>query len=205
MGVREERAARADARLAQARQVLDELKLLDRWRTVGDPVVVGSVALGVVVRPDVDLEIYADSPSIRDGFGVAAALAELPKVRAMRYKDERDRAAEGLYWKLEYELAPQETWHVDMWLFRSGLAHRSSTDLTEALTAALTDGRRDAVLAIKEEAVGRGTRAHGYWVYRAVIDEGVSSYDEYLDWLGDRDVWEHTNWRPMPHNGGGAR
>lgn len=197
MGVREGRAVRADARLAQARRVLDELGLLDRWRTVGDPVVVGSVALGVVVRPDVDLEIYADSLSIRDGFGVVAALAELSKVRAMRYKDERDRPAEGLYWKLEYELTPEETWYVDMWLFPRGLAHRSSTELTEALTDALTDDRRDAVLAIKEAAVSRGTRAHGYWVYRAVIDAGVVSYAEYLDWLGDRDVWERTDWRPM--------
>ncbi|SFH55778.1 hypothetical protein SAMN05421678_12168 [Actinopolymorpha cephalotaxi] len=198
MGVREERAARAEVRLAQARQVLDELNFLDRWRTVGDPVVVGSVALGAVVRPDVDLEIYTGSPSIRDGFGVVADLAEQPKVRAMRYKDERDRPSRGLYWRLDYELTPEETWHVDMWLFPSGPAHGSSTELTEAVAGALTEGRRDAVLAIKEEAVGRGTRAHGHWVYQAVIDEGVASYAEYVEWLGDRDVWEHTDWRPKP-------
>ncbi|GAA2760399.1 hypothetical protein [Actinopolymorpha rutila] len=202
MGVREERAARADARLAQARQVLEELSLLDRWKAVGDPVVVGSVALGLVVRPDVDLEVYADSPSIRDGFGVVAALAELPRVRAMRYKDERDRPPQGLYWKLEYELTPEETWHVDMWLFPRDLADRSSGQLADALTEALTENRRDAVLAIKEEAVSQGARAHGYWVYRAVIDVGVVSYTEYLDWLGDRDVWERTNWRPTPAGGG---
>ena len=202
MGVREDRAARAADRLGQARQVLDQLKLLQRWKAVGDPVVVGSVALGVVVRPDVDLEIYADHPSIRDGFGVVADLAELPNVRAVRYKDERDRPSQGLYWRLDYELTWAETWHVDMWVFPRTLAHRSSTDLTEALMNALTDDRRDAILAIKEDAVGQGARAHGYWVYRAVIDDGVDSYAGYLDWLGDRDVWEHTDWRPGPVGGG---
>jgi hypothetical protein len=34
---------------------------------------VGSVALGVVVRPDIDLEIGTDAPRVEDGFAVVTA------------------------------------------------------------------------------------------------------------------------------------
>src|SRR5262245_6552185 len=96
-----------------ARQVLDELDLLDRWRPFSEPILVGSAALDLVVRPDIDIEFLVGELSIRDGFAVMSALAELPKVRSVRYNDARDKPEQGLYWKVLYELTPAETWTLD--------------------------------------------------------------------------------------------
>jgi len=68
---------------------------------------------------------------------------------------------------------------------------RAALDALDANEAA-----RDAVLRIKEAAVERGERAHGRWVYEAVLDGGVRSYGDYLAWRGDRDVWERSEWTP---------
>lgn len=186
------RRARARARSDEAHRVLDELRLHERWSAYGEAVVVGSVALDVVVRRDIDLEISCEQPSIADGFAVMSALVELPKVRGIRYRDSRDEPGEGLYWRLDYYLAADRVWTIDMWVRTPD--HRSST--TAAIKAALLPSDRDTILAIKEAATARGERAYGHWLYQAVINHGVATYDEFLAWLGDRDVWARTTWQP---------
>lgn len=158
--------------------------MLERWSAYGEPVVVGSVALDVVVRRDIDLEIYCDPPSIADGFAVMSAVAELPKVRGMRYRDSRDERGQGLYWRLDYEPAADRARTIDLWVRRPDLRQT----MTTAIKAALRPADRDTILAIKEAASARGERAYGHWLYRAVLNHGVRTYEEFRTWLGDRDV-----------------
>lgn len=185
-------AARAEARLQTAQELLRELQLLERWSTYGEATVVGSVALGLVVAPDIDLEIHVENPQVADGFAVMSKLAELPKVRRITYLDARDRHERGQYWKLEYE--HEVTWTVDVWVFGPGVP--GGGPLTSALRAALTAESREVILGIKEEAAALGERAAGYWLYQAVLDGGVASYDEFRGWLGDRNIYERTGWLP---------
>lgn len=187
--------ARAEARLHVARQIIRDLDLLGRWGRHGEVLVVGSVGVEVVVQPDIDLEIYCDEPRVADGFAVMSALAELPKSRRITYLDARDRHERGQYWKLEYELTPDETWTIDMWVFDR--THRGA-DLATAVRDALTDETRDRILTIKEEAAALGERAYGYWLYQAVLDGGAATYADYKSWLGNRNIYERTGWMPKP-------
>jgi hypothetical protein len=188
------RAARAEARLQAAHELLRDLDLIARWSVYGEVTVVGSVAIELVVDPDIDLEIRSEEPRVADGFAVMSVLAELPQVRRITYLDARDRHEEGQYWKLEYE-TPDDTWTVDMWVF--GPDAPGGGPFAEALRHHLTSDARDTILAIKEEAAARGERARGYWLYQAVLDGGASTYDEYRDWLGNRNIYERTNWLPI--------
>jgi hypothetical protein len=192
----DERAARAEGRLRAAYGIVRELELLERWGKYGEVVIVGSVGIGVVVPPDIDMEIHSDEPRVADGFAVMAALAELPKARRITYLDARDRHEHGQYWKLEYELTADETWTIDMWVFERASTVASGAALTAALREALTPEARDRILAIKEEAEGLGERARGYWLYQAVLDAGVNNYAEFRAWLGDRNIYERTSWMP---------
>jgi hypothetical protein len=126
---------------------------------------------------------------------VMSVLAELPQVRRITYLDARDRHEQGQYWKLEYE-TPDDTWTVDLWVFDPDTL--GGGPLAAALQKHLTPDSRDTILAIKEEAATRHERAHGYWLYQAVLDGGASSYDEYRDWLGDRNIYERTGWLTGP-------
>ena len=71
-----ERVQRARHMQKSAADVLAKLDLLARWGRVGNPILVGSVALDVVVRPDIDIEVYVDELSPTAGFGVMAPLAD---------------------------------------------------------------------------------------------------------------------------------
>ena len=54
------------------------------------------------------------------------------------------------------------------------------------------------ILAIKEDAAALGQRAPGYWLYQAVLDHGVRSYNEFHTWLANRNIYERTGWLPTP-------
>ncbi len=58
---------RAEQRLQRARHILSQLQLFERWRAFGTPTLVGAVAYGLAIAPDIDLEIDCDEPRIEDG------------------------------------------------------------------------------------------------------------------------------------------
>jgi hypothetical protein len=53
--------------------------LVSHWAAHGEVHVVGSVALDLVVEPDIDLEIYSAAPDIGKGFTVLAAPGRPPR------------------------------------------------------------------------------------------------------------------------------
>ncbi|WP_406135055.1 hypothetical protein [Streptomyces sp. NBC_01089] len=190
------RLDRARRRRAAALDILGELDLVRRWRTCGDPVVVGSVALDLVVEADIDLEIYSEVPSVAQGFAALTPCAELPGVRRLRFTNALDLADQGLYWRLDYEAAGGETWQVDMWWLPSGHPGPRAADLVGPLRDALTDETRNAVLTVKEGAAEAGESLAGVWVYQAVLDHGVRTYPEFVAWRARTPTDRLTTWLP---------
>ncbi|MGW5364823.1 hypothetical protein [Actinopolymorpha pittospori] len=161
--------ARAEQRVRDAHQVLAELGLLDRWRRYGDPVLCGSVAYGLVVEPDIDLEVFTDEPSIDDGFELLHEIAKVPGVARCAFTNGLAGPDQGLYWRIVYDREGVR-WNVDNWLLGRDHPGPLSTWLVEPMLAALTPTTREAVLEIKEAAYERSEPVQGIWVYRAVLE-----------------------------------
>jgi hypothetical protein len=202
MATSEARLERARQRRATADTILDRLDLFERWRPLGSPVLVGSVALDVVVEPDIDMEIYSPAPSIAEGFAMLAQCAQLPGVRKLRFTNALDLPDRGLYWRLDYELTSDQTWKIDMWWLPDDHPGPRAADLIAPVHAALDDSTRDAILTIKEEAAARGEATQGVWIYQAVLDHSVRTYDEYHAWRAQTPTDHLTSWYPSePRNG----
>jgi hypothetical protein len=116
--------ARAEAQRKAAWRVLERFDLLPRWDRYGEPRVVGSVALGVVVRPDIDVAIVTDAPRVQDGFAVVGECAAIPGVLRGRFRADLapgdPEFPSGLYWKLDYQADDGVVWTIDMWLLERG-------------------------------------------------------------------------------------
>ncbi len=76
---------RAEQRSQCAHHILSQLQLFERWRAFGTPTLVGAVAYGLAIAPDIDLEIDCDEPRIEDGFVVLRDCALHPNVRNARF------------------------------------------------------------------------------------------------------------------------
>ncbi|PXX58727.1 hypothetical protein DFR70_11362 [Nocardia tenerifensis] len=184
-------------RTAEAHDILDRLRLLRRWRAFGTPVLVGAVAYELTLAPDIDLEIYCDTPDIRDGFSVLRDCAVLDDVRRARFGNHLDDADEGLYWRLDYRAGDGTDWKIDMWALRRDHPGPCAAQLVAPLRAALTPAVRGAILELKYGVrTGAVPRVPSIDIYRAVIDGGVRSGVELTEWLAAHPRDHLTFWMP---------
>jgi hypothetical protein len=128
---------RAAERRRVALEILRDLDFAGRWARHGQVHLVGSVALDLVVKPDIDMEIYSAAPGISTGFAVLAALAVLLDVRRARFTNTLGTDDPGLYFQLQYERGDQ-TWKIDMWYLADGYPGPRGCRLVGPLLAALT-------------------------------------------------------------------
>jgi hypothetical protein len=193
--------ARADRRREKALDVMADLELVRRWSEVGRVELVGAVAYGLVVSPDIDMEVFTPgTPQIRDGFRVLAELAEHPRVTRARFTNALSAADQGLYWQLRYCDDEGDEWKVDIWTLAQDHPGPLSTSLVGAMRSAVRSDERRRILALKEaRAAGAARGVASIDIYRAVLDGGVTTPAELEAFLGPDYTPSLTPWLPSPH------
>ena len=189
--------ARAEERTRRAVGVIEELALLDRWAECGTPSLVGAARLGLVVKLDIDLNIYCEHPSIEQGFRVVSGIAPLRGVRRIRYSNCLETVDQGLYWQIQYMDRLGATWTIDNWLVSHDHPHRWLVEgLVERLPKLLTDEHRESILRIKESReADAGTQ--GIDIYQAVVGAGIRSPEQFAEWQQARCRPEISAWLPV--------
>jgi hypothetical protein len=179
-----ERAARRQAR---AEQIIADLDLVNRWAPYGRPIVVGSVSHRLVVEPDIDMEVYTEDPQVADGFRVAAALAENNHVIGVIFRNELLKPGGAwIYWEIHYRDDDGVVWTIELYHSRlTGPYAGWMEQFAHAMQKVLTDEHRVAILTIKEALCANGTMrdTKSFYIYRAVIADGVRTFDEYTAWM----------------------
>ncbi|MBH1938729.1 hypothetical protein I5Q34_31465 [Streptomyces sp. AV19] len=177
----------------EADAVAADLGLAELLDPAGEAVRVGSAALGLMVRRDLDVTVVC--PVLDDAAkalvaGIGARLAVHDRVREVRFRDDTGhwntdpRYPDGLYLGVAYRSAGGREWTLDLWFVDEPDRQPDLAHLTE-LPPRLTEAHRAAILTIKHELAGRdeGTaRVPSYEVYRAVLDEGVATVEEFDAW-----------------------
>jgi hypothetical protein len=185
-----QRALQAEAEQIRARLDLDRV-----LGSVGNPVLVGSTALGLMVWRDIDTTVVCQSLDKRPVLAAATELAAHQDVRTMQYRDDSGRFNEdpekypdGLYIGLRYHPAEMAEWKLDLWFVddpdrQPDLAH------LRTMPERLTDDARLAILRIKTLWSARpqyGKSVRSWDIYTAVLDHNVRDTDEFDRWLIQR-------------------
>ena len=175
---------------ADASRVLDDLDLLALLSRAGDPVVVGSTAMGLMALPDIDVSVECDTWNADVIFQVVRRLASHPRVRRLNYDNRIGAlnpgfAYDGYYWGVQYRSERAVEWKLDLWFWRRG-ATPGNREYSETLRQRLTPATRLAILWIKHsllEAGRYGKYMRSIDVYAAVLDHGVrtpAAFDAYI-------------------------
>ncbi|NUR97010.1 MAG: hypothetical protein HOV67_17355 [Kribbellaceae bacterium] len=186
---------RQDARQVQARAVLDTLQPLPRWEEFGEPRLCGAMSYGLLVAPDIDIEVFGDL-RVDAGFSLVAEWARDPAVDRVLFINAVGEPDAGLGWELHYRLDGVR-WAVQMWLLPADYDGPRSADLVAPLRAALCRSTRALILRIKEALVQHEAEYRSIDVYRAVIDHGVNDVEEYDQWCRSYSSTGLVNWRPV--------
>ncbi|PZT70331.1 hypothetical protein DN402_33325 [Streptomyces sp. SW4] len=187
-----------DALRAEADGVYRDLRLGELLAEVGTPAVVGSAALGLMVRRDLDVDVACarlDDATVAAVAAAGARLATHPSVRLVTFRNDRgpwnqepDAYPDGLYLGVECRSPAGHIWTVDIWCVDEPGRQPSTAHLT-TLRPRLTDETRAVIVDIKKAWAHRpeyGTAVRSYDVYRAVLDDGVRGPADFAAWLARR-------------------
>jgi hypothetical protein len=195
MGIDEELFRRQRLLQGEAEAVLDDLDLVAGLEAVGDPIRTGSSALGVMVKPDIDVTTACARLDLSafDAVGqLATKLARHDRVRQVTFRNdtgawntEPDKYPDGLFLQVSYRSVRPRDWSLDLWFVdqperQPDLAH------LRTLLPRLTDETREAILRVKEEWTPRpeyGRTVNGTLIYEAVLDGGVRTLPDFAEWL----------------------
>jgi hypothetical protein len=180
----------------EAQHVRERLDLDRVLGAVGDPVVVGSAALGLMAWRDLDVTVTCQRLDKQQVLAAGLELARRPDVKALQYRDdtgrwnaEPDLYPDGLYLALRYQPPDLAEWSLDIW-FVDDPARQPDLAHLRTLPPRLTDEARIAILRIKAAWNTRpqyGTSVRSFDIYTAVLDGHVSSLVEFDSWLASND------------------
>jgi hypothetical protein len=202
--------------LAQARQlrteagqILDGAGLLALAQQVGPAAVIGSVALDLMARPDIDLEIQLahgvpDGADVGRFFDFGRAVATRFSGLVLHFQNrflwskEEVPASPGpaLYWSMRLPHASR-TWKLDVFGLGPTI-FREEQERFDALRRRLAGVDRLAVLRVKHAVCRRpeyGRQIRSVDLYDAVTLGGVRTVDEFDAW------WQHRPRRAAPEAG----
>ncbi|MFJ7183376.1 hypothetical protein [Lysinibacillus xylanilyticus] len=191
---------RASKRKETAMRILEELRLIEKWNTIGQAYVVGATAYDLLVDQDIDIETFCVCPNAAEAMSILSDLTNNPKVLELKYRNYLETPFNGYYFKIQYEQMPSEIWNIDMWLFSEKRNGPLSRDLVSIMNDSLTLESRKYILNIKEELLKKSLVLPSIYVYRAVLDHDIQCTEDFLNWMEQQDVDNQTNWRPSKNN-----
>lgn len=154
---------------------LELLKLLERY---GEARLVGSLALDLVVKPDIDFHLYLDQTNLIEVVGsLLVSLISDTRIREVRVTDHLER--DSLKIGIDHLAGRSTDWSVDIWV----TSDRSTTGFEELdqYQEMLNQETRKIILEIKHHYFEKGLLRDGLSskIYRAVLKEGVSNLGEF--------------------------
>ncbi len=179
---------------AEARSVAVDLHLDEVLSEVGEPVPVGSAALGLMVWRDLDITVVCPALQLAAVTGLAARLGVHPQVREVLFRNDTGewnsdaQYPDGLYLRVRYRNAEGHDWKVDVW-FVDDPERQPDLGHARALPPRLTPDLRVVILRLKDTWWSRpeyGRTVRSYDIYTAVLDNGVRRSEQFEEWLERR-------------------
>ncbi len=190
---------RAQHRRQTAEAILRDLDLMSRWRQFGRPVLVGALSFDLAVAPDIDMEVYCPELKIEHGFEVLRECALNARVTSALFLNALNTPDQALYWQLKCRGDDGAEWKIDMWSAPEDYPLPRGEHFVGPMQQALTPETRMAILTLKEaRAAGELPGFLSIDLYRAVIDDGVRTTDQWRQWQQTHETGVLTAWKPAP-------
>ena len=162
----------------EALGIINELDLLDFLGTLGESWIVGSVALDLIVKPDIDIHLLIEHDNLlKTADQISHYLINQPKIKEIRITDWREEG--GIKLGVDVYPGSSETWSIDVWI--TSRAETTGFKLVDELKDRLKPEHRYAIMEIKRHYYQQGKLRDGMSmkIYRAVLDKNVRTVEDF--------------------------
>ncbi len=166
----------------EAEQVIEYLDFMGLLNAYGHARVVGSVALDLIVKRDIDIHVLVLLRDIMDmAQHLMSVLLKAEGVSEVTVKDYRERASIKV--GIDEYQGESGPWSIDIWLTTD--VSTTGFTLVDELEESLDGDMREVVLTIKRHYHIRDLLQNGLssLIYRAVTEGGVQNANEFEQWL----------------------
>ena len=168
-----------------ALKIINELEIESIWQSYNSRAnLVGSIKTGLLMSHlDIDYHIYSDDFSIKNSFAAVAEIAGHPGVNRVLYINNIEQEDMCLEWHLKYTDNDNRIWQIDLIHIMNDSPYTGKFErVADKINRVLTEKTREAILKIKWELSENDQKAMGIEVCKAVIEDNISTYSEFLDW-----------------------
>lgn len=183
---------------AKAAKIIKDLRIKEIWESVGaEANLVGSMKTGLLMKHrDIDFHIYSKPLIIADSFAAISKLAEDPCVKSISYTNLIDTEEECIEWHAWYQDENNDTWQIDMIHILKGSTYDGFFEnIAQRIISVLTPETRNTILKLKYETP-EDVRIIGIEYCQAVIQGGVRTFDELLEWKQEQPETGINTWIP---------
>ena len=160
----------------EAESIQNRLQLIRLLRNYGEAHVVGSVALELLVKLDLDIHVLVQGFTLNGAMNnITNELLDKPEIREVRISDYRPK---GIKIGVDECPGPSGNWTIDIWLTTD--QSTVAFEHTKRLLSELTPEDRDTILSLKRHYYERGRLRDGISsvIYEAVLG-GVKNVNEF--------------------------
>ena len=187
--------------LAQANQqkafdIIEQCQIRQAWQSIGAQInLIGSLKMGLLVKHrDIDFHIYTPTLDVTQSFAAMAQIAKNPKIVHIEYRNLLDEEDSCLEWHAWYQ--DQKEWQIDMIHIVQGSKYAGYFERqAERILAVMSEQQRETILRLKFETPDE-IKIAGIEIYQAVIESGVTTFEELQQWRTNRPQNGIVEWIP---------
>ena len=177
-------AAAAQKNETHAHAVIRKSGIIPAWKNIGAEInLVGSLKIGTLGKhPDIDFHTYTPELDIRQSFAVMAQIAQNPQARRIEFVNLADTEECCFEWHIWFDDNNGTLWQIDIIQIKRGTKYDGYFEKqAEEIKAAMSEEMRQTIIRLKFETPDNFKIA-GIEYYKAVIQDGITSFDDFLKW-----------------------
>jgi hypothetical protein len=166
-------------------KILYEEGLYNILSKLGEPQIVGSFDLDLLIKPDIDITIKVEKYDTQKYFLVCTEIADKIKPIRIKYIDQSVAQFDAFPFDTGYFLGinlkrNNIKWSIDAWIFTPEI-FKERIDYHNEIKKSINDSNRDVLMNLKR-SVFENPNYRSVDLYRAVLFDGIESLDDFDKW-----------------------
>ena len=186
----------AQANSQKAFDIIEQCQIRQAWQSIGAQInLIGSLKMGLLAKHrDIDFHIYTPALDVAQSFAAIAQIAKNPKIVHIEYRNLLNEEDSCLEWHAWYQ--DEEEWQIDMIHIVQGSKYAGYFEKqAERILAVMNEQQRETILRLKFE-IPDEIKIAGIEIYQAVIESGITTFDELQQWRANRAQNGIIEWIP---------
>lgn len=182
----------------KAHEIISALNIVEAWNSIGAKVnLIGSLKIRLLMKHrDIDFHVYTETVDISKSFYAVSLIAQHQGVQSVQYSNLLNEEDECLEWHITYIDDNHVEWLIDIMHIVKGSKYDGYFErVGDGIEKRLTEESRNTILKLKWETPD-DEKIMGVEYYRAVLDGGVKTMNEFQEYRLAHPVNGILEWQP---------